>query len=249
MGIFYHIHNDLDLATKCFKKAQMVDPEYPFSWLLEGLLVEYVGRENYNVLYSHAFEIGKWKHWEILYNIARVNLNDPSRQALFAIQKCAELQVPNCYIYNMYGLLLEKEANFGLACVQYGTGIKFASEEMKLIITENLARSLCSNSMFGESVQVYSEIIKNCRDKFVWAGYGVALFFNEQYSESFAAFESSLELAKGGHDSSYGHITILVSQVLFAMGGPEHLQLAKQQLAQWYLNLIAYKFILISYQQ
>ena len=244
MGVFYYQYEDLDLALKCFKRAQIVDPEYHNSWLLDGILSEYLGQENYPQLLGHAWDLGTWHRIEILYNFARVNLKNREdselvRQAIFSIQKCAELKVPIAAVCNLYGLYLEKESIFSEAVVQYEKALQFASPELAMVIQENLARSFCSNQMFNKSVVTYQGFIEKSHDVMEWAGYGTALFFNQDYMTAFSALEKALELASHRRSTDFGFVAVLISQVLFAMGEPEHFEKAKQILQQRYYILIS----------
>jgi superkiller protein 3 len=33
LGVFYLIHNEIELAHRCFQRAQSIDPEYTIAWI------------------------------------------------------------------------------------------------------------------------------------------------------------------------------------------------------------------------
>ena len=213
---------------------------------MEGLISEYLGNSSYPQFFSQANEFKDWRLWQTLYHFARVNLardtgSDEFRQGLLSIQKCNELQIPSASINNLYGLYLERNLNFVGALAQYRKAKIFASAEEMIIIQENIARAACSSFMFKESVELYELFVDQSIDCMAWTGYGISLFFQEQYDDCFLAFEKALKFAENVRGTISGEITILVGKVLVQLGGPNHLMLAKDQILNWFKKLIRIK--------
>lgn len=113
--------------------------------------------------------------------------------------------------------------------------IGFAKKELYLAY-ENKARVLCSLKNYKESIACYELIISNPvmeADAFIYAGYGLALYFDGQLMDSLLAFEKSLSKIEDGIVVTSNDVKLMLSQVLFALGTPQHIDLAKQQLLQW----------------
>lgn len=89
---------------------------------------------------------------------------------------------------------------------------------------------MCSLGNFAESVDVYKSLGDKLDQGICQVGFGLALYLNSSYSESLKWFESGLENVDA---SLHGEVMVMVAQVLFTLGGQEHIQLGKQQLFDW----------------
>ena len=133
----------------------------------------------------------------------------------------------------MYGLLLEASDNRADAIASF----KRAEEllvDPKLInmVKENRARCHANNGEYIDAIAAYEEIIRDeSYDALTFVGYALTLFFAEKLEPSLMAFQKALDLTQD--DKTRNQVTLYLSQLLFALGAPEHLELAKQQLLEW----------------
>ncbi|KAJ3317460.1 Tetratricopeptide repeat protein 37 [Boothiomyces sp. JEL0866] len=241
LGYFYYLNGDIDLAGQCFAKCQSVDPEYSLGWLGQALIAETLGSEEFD-LFEHSFELGKVTNFEVMYNYARQCYIKPGQfqsaiiNGAFALLKCVEKRYQDPTMLNLYGLLLEKLGQTEQAVEAFRSAINLMDENdsSRYLCMENLARNLCASSNFEESVQIFKSVVAAPhRDAYSFVGYGISLFFNENYAESMSAFQSALDLCDGNSDTSlFIDISLYLTQVLFAIGSDDHIALAKQQLLQ-----------------
>jgi tetratricopeptide (TPR) repeat protein len=196
-----------------------------------------LGQENSSELFEHAYDLGRSVHFEVLYNFARQYLKGPKDTnkitiATFALFKIAELGYREPVAYNLLGLYLENQGQYERALTYFQKALELSSSEQTIPIKENLARCLCSNKQYSQSVEEYQQVLKT-GNAYTFAGYGLALFLNESYQESLSAFETALKMTSQFESITLGnHIAVLVAQVLNALGEEEHLELAKQQLLE-----------------
>jgi superkiller protein 3 len=55
IGLLYLYHNDIDLATQAFTKAQTLDPDHTLAWIGQALIATAKGREvDARTLLEHA---------------------------------------------------------------------------------------------------------------------------------------------------------------------------------------------------
>jgi superkiller protein 3 len=55
IGLLYLYHNDIDLATQAFTKAQTLDPDHTMAWIGQALIATANGHEaNARTLLEHA---------------------------------------------------------------------------------------------------------------------------------------------------------------------------------------------------
>jgi superkiller protein 3 len=163
----------------------------------------------------------------------------PLVAASFALQKCYEMNFKNSNLLNLYGLVLEKQQRIQIAIEMFQEALALLTnqnekrEHLKNAINENLGRCLCRGSRFSESISAF-EKIDNGGDSYTLLGLGLAYFFNEQYEESLSVFQKTLSLSEGAKDVQLvNNVNLVLSQVLYALGGTDQIALAKQQLFQW----------------
>ncbi|KAJ3315870.1 Superkiller protein 3 [Boothiomyces sp. JEL0838] len=242
LGYFYYINGDLELAGQCFSKCQSVDPEFSLGWFGQALLAENLGSEDVFDLYEHSYELGKVVNFEILYNYARQCYISPGKfqsaiiNGAFALLKCVEKKNMGPTMLNLYGLMLEQLGQPEQAVEIFRNALPGLEDNAsaRYMCLENLARNLCSLSKYEESVELFRAVVASSySDAYSFVGYGIALFFNQLYSESMSAFQSALDLCDANSNSRlFIDISLYLTQVLFAIGTGDHVALAKQQLLQ-----------------
>ena len=126
-------HQDIDLASQCFKKVQFADPEWALGWLGQAFVA--LGSLERFELIEHAFNLGKSSEMELFYFYAYEVFQNPEKvrydlsDAAFALLKCCESQRPNPTPYNLYGLILEKQGQFELAESAFSKAISLLGKE------------------------------------------------------------------------------------------------------------------------
>ncbi|KAJ2999956.1 Superkiller protein 3 [Globomyces sp. JEL0801] len=237
LGFFYLLHDDLDLAKQCFQKCQFNDPDVALGWLGQAFIAELVGAEDAFELFEHAYELGRVTNFEILYQFARHCFLSPQKYissvtvGSFLLLKLSEKKHMDPAAYNLYGIFLEQLGQTDLAINAFQNALEYL-DSSKIIereaVSENLARCYCSSLLFGKAIEVYQEVI----------GYGLALYFDNQFAESLMAFQSALEKSqeKSGNSQLINDTTLYLSQVLFALGTEDHVNLSKDQLLQCFSN-------------
>src|SRR5581483_2401452 len=115
----------------------------------------------------------------------------------------------------------------------------------------NLGRVLCAVHDFSGSISAYNTALSLieqdnssstaiCRIYSI-LGAGLAYYFNNQLEDSLQMFETALDETDNAEQSSARtyinevrkDVVVLLSQVLWALGGVEHRNLAKDELFKW----------------
>jgi pentatricopeptide repeat protein len=164
---------------------------------------------------------------------------------LFYLAKLTQLDNMNAGVWNIYGVMLERSKRFEEAVESFRKSLAIleasvnSDDRFTLQVVENLARCLCSEGSYEESVEMYERLISTgVAGLHAYVGYGLALFFVDRLEESFAAFQGGLDLMQkniSAEDSQEDFIEIAVplAQVLYALDTDVHVDLAYQQLADW----------------
>ena len=242
LGHFYLKHGEDDLASLCFKRVQSTDPEYIDGWLGQAIIAGDKGLQDEMIsLLDHAIDMNESCDHGLLYLYATECFKNPEIlkdnliNVTFALLKCTQANLSDPAIFNMYGIALEMQGKYAEAVTSFERAIEILrinkSNENLHYVIENMARVLCGSKRFEESVQLYQKVINLGEkvDLFTWVGYGIALFFAGSLAESLNAFEKALAICTLDPNP----INLMLSQVLFALGMPEHIEMAKQLLLQW----------------
>lgn len=161
------------------------------------------------------------------------DFNTDFGDAYFALTKCVEARTDQAAVYNLFGLIQERQGKFGGALGSFELAAIYAEPDSQeyYFHLENKARVLCSLNRYSESKENF-EICRTTEwaDAGTHIGLGLALFFESQLQESLECFETALKTASEISTPYFKITNILLSQVLFALGTPEHLDLARTQL-------------------
>ncbi|KAJ3256832.1 Tetratricopeptide repeat protein 37, partial [Borealophlyctis nickersoniae] len=264
LGYLYLLHNDLDLASQAFQKAQFVDPDWALGWLGQAFVAERMGgRKEAREVVEHAFELGGEVEFELAYTYAHhtythlltSSTRDPSSFALasFCLLKFIERRSGDPAALNLFGLVLERQGRYQDAVGAFEGAIRGLEKlagggdvgrKLEMAV-ENRARCLVSSGRFGEASAAYSQLssLRQQRgdstlpaDPYAEVGYGLSLFFEGRLRESLVAFERALQVleSRSGEVGTKvaNDVGVLLSQVLYALGSVEHVELARAQLFQ-----------------
>jgi tetratricopeptide (TPR) repeat protein len=187
-------------------------------------------------LIEHTYSLGRISQQELLFFYAyevfeRHDTTDLS-DAVFALAKIIESYSAGPHVYNLYGLLLEKQGLLGPALDAFDNCLAIVeSENIREVVFENRARVLSSLGRFEDSMASWEERLEYpVQDPFTYAGYGMTLYFNGNYQEAIKTYQKAIEMTK--KDSTVNEITMGLCQVLFALGTPENIDLAKGYLLE-----------------
>jgi tetratricopeptide (TPR) repeat protein len=231
LGYFYLIQEDLSLSRECFKKSQSCDPELCESWFGLAIITQTLSDGDYKELLIHANELQKNANQEMFnfyaqecfgFGVETFEFNS----AVFCLRKLDELG--DTESLNLFGLYLEKQKHYQTAVVVFKKALDSMNLRLEEIakIRENLARCLCSMKLYNESIEQYQLILPG--DSYTLANYGISLYHNELYSESLEAFEKALE--NESDSASRNDIQFLTSQVLYALGSDQHIEVCQSLL-------------------
>lgn len=188
--------------------------------------------------------------------LEQVSLHPNSKDAsllvspAFGLQKLTEQNPDNPAALNVYGLILERLQQFGQAAEAYAGSILALEECMErdseqtalcqeriTKVHANLARVLCANGDFEGAISSYTIAIESLKDDgarlYCELGAGVSYYFNNQLEEALTMFEQALTNADTQSAEMRQNVSVLLSQVLWALGGEEQRDLAQQELFKW----------------
>lgn len=157
-------------------------------------------------------------------------------------------QRPNDWAaHNLLGLVLERQKQYSMAVQSFDRALTALQSgqisqhhpDVEWNVKENRARCLSSSGRFSEATEAYDELGKMAKkgDPYTHISKAFALCFNSQLQGSLSAFEQALQSAAGDStaDETFkltlqNDVTLMLSQVLYALGSEQHRELAKQQL-------------------
>lgn len=159
---------------------------------------------------------------------------------VFALEKLTEQKLNDALALNLLGLLLERLGQYGRAAEAFASAIlaiESQIEESKISLEQgntrltkihtNLGRTLCANGDFEGAIASY-EAMSN-PSVYSQLNAGIAYYFQDKLSESLSMFEMALE-ATENDIMLRQDVVVLLSKVLWALGGEEQRQVAKDQL-------------------
>ncbi|KAF9395270.1 Superkiller protein 3 [Podila verticillata] len=168
----------------------------------------------------------------------------------FALTKYLEQRPRDTTAWNLLGLIRERFAQQAEAAECFLTAIKIMDEEeneasegyqrRKMVLHHNLGRSLLSIQDYAGAIQAYeislelegvdapASVFRTCKH----LGAGLALYYAGELERSLQMFEVALAETEQveGLEKSRDDVIVLLSQVLWALGGDEQRAVAKDEL-------------------
>ncbi|KAG0361729.1 Superkiller protein 3 [Podila minutissima] len=168
----------------------------------------------------------------------------------FALTKYLEQRPRDTTAWNLLGLIRERFAQQAEAAECFLTAIKIMDEEesetsegyqrRKMILHHNLGRSLLSIQDYAGAIEAYeislelegvnapASVFRTCKH----LGAGLALYYAGELERSLQMFEVALAETEQveGLEKSRDDVIVLLSQVLWALGGEEQRAVAKDEL-------------------
>ncbi|TPX67731.1 hypothetical protein SpCBS45565_g03629 [Spizellomyces sp. 'palustris'] len=257
LGLLYLLQGDIELARQAFSRVQFADPEWPMGWFGLAIIAERAGKDALE-FFEQAYELGGAAVLEVNYIYANYIYRHATRHrrrdsasystATLCLLRITQQRPDDWGPLNLLGLVLERQGIYSKALNAFDDAMRAlqsssvahlpADERMTSLrlITENRARVLCSMGHYSDSTAVYSEVLNAAvGDAYTQIGNGLALSFEERLPASLESFEKAFQIAAGasaedGTTTLPNDITLILSQVLYALGSEQHQELAKQQL-------------------
>ncbi|KAF9195193.1 Superkiller protein 3 [Haplosporangium sp. Z 11] len=171
----------------------------------------------------------------------------------FALSKYLEQRPRDIAAWNLLGLIRERFLQQEGAADCFLTAIRILNEDedeatssgtnyrrRKMMLHHNLARALLSMQDYAGAVEAYEislelegpevvpSVVRTCKH----LGAGLALYYSGELERSLAMFEIALAETEQveGMEKSRDDVVVLLSQVLWALGGDEQRAVAKDEL-------------------
>ncbi|KAI9360280.1 hypothetical protein BD770DRAFT_385224 [Pilaira anomala] len=241
---------DYELANQAFETAHSLDPEWISAWVGQAYVASLWGTDA-AVIFEHAFESSNGSATDASYGYADtifngLATNDTNTSAVitpvFALEKLTEQKLNDALALNLLGLLLERLGQYGRASESFASAIlaveaqmeenKITQEEGNMRLSKihsNLGRTLCAAGDFDGAIQSYDATDPNAQTVYSQLNAGIAYYFQDKLSESLSLFEMALD-ATQNDISLRQDVIVLLSKVLWALGGEEQRSVAKDQL-------------------
>ncbi|KAG1761965.1 superkiller protein 3 [Suillus occidentalis] len=240
MGLLYLYHNDIDLATQAFTKAQTLDPDHTLAWIGQALIATANGHEaNARTLLEHAVSMTADVPMADLQFALRVlsTVNDP--HTVRAPNQ--ERLLPAFFVLGRYFQRCPADACglhiFGLVCEHLGKleqGVEYITRAITLLEAAyeekedpidyegSLASFEIALGLLPEDAERESQILR------VQAQYGsgLASFKMGDLQAAMTAFQAALESAANDLVLR-GQVTVLLAQTMWAIRTPEFRESAK----------------------
>ncbi|KAI8140771.1 hypothetical protein BJV82DRAFT_621045 [Fennellomyces sp. T-0311] len=249
---------DYELANQAFDMAHALDPEWISAWVGQAYVASLWGTSDAGGIFQHAFESSNGTATESSYGYAETAFTQLSSlpsvdengvniiiSPAFALQKLTEQKLDDALALNLLGLLLERMGQYERASEALAGAIlalesqaehgRITEEDMKQKVAKvhcNLGRTLCANEDFEGAIASYHSALEHCTGSsrvYCQLGAGVAYYFMDQLEESLSMFETALNETESDADLRMD-VTVLLSKVLWALGGDEQRAVAKDQM-------------------
>ncbi|KAG0175013.1 Superkiller protein 3 [Apophysomyces sp. BC1021] len=240
---------EYELANQAFETAHALDPEWISAWVGQAYVASLWGTDAL-ALFQHAFEASNGTALEASYGFAESVFSTTKDGAsvispAFALQKLTEQKLHNALALNLLGLTLERIGHYEHASEAFAGAIlaleaqneqgRITQEELVDRMTKvhaNLGRTLCASGDFQGAISSYNDALENMEGSgrvYCQLGAGIAYYFEDQLEESLTMFEMALNETPSGSDLRQD-VIVLLSKVLWALGGEEQRSVAKDQL-------------------
>lgn len=241
---------DYELANQAFEMAHSLDPEWISAWVGQAYVASLWGTDA-AAIFEHAFESSNGSAMDASYGYADTVFNELSSHdsnnesavitPVFALEKLTEQKLNDALALNLLGLLLERLGQYGRAAEAFASAILAVEgqiEESKITLEEgnarltkihtNLGRTLCASGDFEGAISSYQAVTAS-NNVYSQLNAGIAYYFQDKLTESLSMFELALD-ATQNDISLRQDVIVLLSKVLWALGGEEQRSVAKDQL-------------------
>ncbi|KAF8464080.1 hypothetical protein BDZ91DRAFT_730696 [Kalaharituber pfeilii] len=256
LGALYLVNNDGGLASQAFTRAQSADPDYAYAWVGQGLVSILAGEfEVAQELFEHAFEISdgfatlaKHEFATSTFDTAISVQPETSFTSLigpiFALHKLKQQLSDQPTLLHLGALLQERIGEFDKAsknlyvvCDTFEAQYQETEKEEDLIryaqSKADLARLQLGLREYDEAIEHASMALDLSTDieqlRFsrlsAHLTSGLAHYFSGNMNESLEMFKVALEESAENPD-----VVVLLAQVLWAKGGEEEKEVAREQL-------------------
>jgi superkiller protein 3 len=238
---------DYELANQAFEMAHSLDPEWISAWVGQAYVASLWGSDAVTI-FEHAFNSSNGSAMDANYGYAstvyqgltsgQIQSNTAAIMPVFALEKLAEKKLNDALALNLMGLLLERLGQYGRAAEAFASAIlaveaqiedaKLTEEEGQIRLAKihaNLGRTLCASGDFEGAIAT----VTNASSVYAQLNAGIAYYFMDKLSESLSMFELALD-ATQNDISLRQDVIVLLSKVLWALGGDEQRSVAKDQL-------------------
>ncbi|KAK9365405.1 hypothetical protein V1509DRAFT_675777 [Lipomyces kononenkoae] len=246
LGVLYLVHGDMELANLAFNRAQSTDPDFVMSWIGQGIVAAAVGEEDEaQELFEHSFAIsnGSNKLAKLLYAASAFALLASRSGSLlapthveipiFALEKVLQLEPDLVPAMQYEGLILERQGNYEIAIErlikaseileqQYEDLESFEQLKEFVSVKAQLARLYFSQKDFNSSLETSLTVIdlSEGEERLRLASLSALITSGLSYYalQDFTNALKMFRLASGDSERD-PDITVLLSQVLYALGG------------------------------
>ncbi|KAI9271925.1 hypothetical protein BDA99DRAFT_534395 [Phascolomyces articulosus] len=250
---------DYELANQAFDMAHALDPEWISAWVGQAYVASLWGTSDASAIFQHAFESSNGSSTESSYGYAETAFTQLSSlpkvdengvnvilSPAFALQKLTEQKLDDALALNLLGLLLERMGHYDRASEALAGAIlaleaqaeqgRITQDEMNQRVAKvhcNLGRTLCASENFEGALSSYHSALEHMTTGstrvYCQLGAGIAYYFTDRLEESLGMFETALNETESDLDLRMD-VTVLLSKVLWALGGEEQRSVAKDQM-------------------
>ncbi|KAI9468081.1 MAG: hypothetical protein EXX96DRAFT_591852 [Benjaminiella poitrasii] len=235
---------DYELANQAFEMAHGLDPEWISAWVGQAYAAS-LWKTNAGDLFEHAFMANGSSNalamMEASYGYADTvyqqyqDDNNAIIMAVFALEKLTQKERKDAVALNLLGLLLERLGQYERAAEAFASAIlalesRPESEEQLVKVYANLGRVLCAAGDFEGAIGTIANSDEPIKlNVYSQLNAGIAYYFLDKLPESLSMFEMALNATENDINLRQD-VVVLLSKVLWALGGEEQRSVAKDQL-------------------
>ena len=260
LGTLYLIQHDYQLANEAFTRAQSCDPDYAQAWVGQGLLAAQLGdQDEARNLFTHAFEIAgssstmikrqyALSTFDYLIETPPLRSSTDDLQPLFALHQLRSQVSSDMAFQHLSSLFAERVGDFADAAASLGqvaskleveyeaSGsphilMRFAQAKADLARIHLAERNFDAAAEDAETAlnladdEDLDEKVRQLVRLSVHMTAGLAYYYQGTMDQAISMFRSALEETRGDPD-----IICLLAQMLWAKGGEEERNVAREQL-------------------
>jgi len=259
LGTLYLLQNDLQLASEALTRAQSTDPEYAHAWLAQGLLAQCLGETSEAAnLFTHAFEIAdsssilvkKQYALSVFDDLLRSASENPANllQPLLAVKHLRQQASSDIAFQHLLALLAERVGDYETAMQELSElcsklEVDFEGSESPITLLHfaqakgDLSRAQLAEGEFDAAIDNAQTALdltgeegieRGARQRIRLSAHltaGLACFYQSSTDQAINMFRNALQELQGNPD-----IVCLLAQILWAKGGEEEQNVAREQL-------------------
>ncbi|CAH0550739.1 unnamed protein product [Brassicogethes aeneus] len=231
LGILYFLKDDVKLANKCFAEGQRSDPNYVNSWIGQALIAERLGRQEAMDLFRHSTQLDTQQQGGLGYGhwVCQTLIESKPNEKIYSIHNMHAIPVAcdaltwyteknpdNSCAWNMLGILKERLGLLKGAEVAFKNAYRQTDKGHRDQARINYGRILYRNGKYTKAIEMFANVQEATTKS--GSGLALALFKDQQYEDSYNAYDQALHWLTDEEGSQSDMLVALASMAYMFQG-------------------------------